>query len=674
MTDGIRFPHAEAGSTCIANVTVVPMNSPGIIPGQTVVIEGGAITAVGPSAEIRRGDSRVVDGSGKYLAPGLADMHVHYWDIGEFGMFLANGVTQVRNMWGSPFHLALQRKVREGSFPGPRVVTTSPIIDGPGANGATIWPGSPMAADPSQAETLVAEFAARGYQQTKAYSWLKLDVLQALGKASHNAGIRVVGHCPDGITYEEAIDAGMTCFEHLTGIAVGRIGGRSLQGLRPGSLDAMRTVVENLELDSIRRLAHLLAERDIWNCPTLVVWQGMSQEESVAMADPRLMYEPATTVAGWNPANDFRLRSTTTARAEWLALAQARNDLYRQVISILHEEGAPLLVGTDTPNPFVFQGFAIHQEMANFVAAGLTPYQALRCATVEAARFLGEETTWGTVEVGKRADLLLLPADPLDDLTALLHPEAVFVNEYVFLRADLDALLTQRAESVRGSTESSDVDLEPSEAGGTVVSEGHLAEKLAGMDAGSVHYRHTRMPDETWLIEEAAQSGADSLRSWGGWSSSRLELSPTFDVVRGIVRSESFLGVEEIDIRRDEDDTYAVRCTEIDGFETTSRLSGPLTAGEELAVTAFPLFLGQRQTKEGTLSVLGIDRAHAAAIPLQLAETSDGGDEQEWHVHVERFGTPSDQIYRLTASGTLLNIEEQTWRGTREVTPADSTK
>src|SRR5579875_2130449 len=120
---------------------------------------------------------------------------------------------------------------------------------------------------------MVRAFAARGYQQTKVYSWLSLEGLRALGRASAEVGLRMTGHCPDGVTYEEAIEAGMTCFEHLTGIGFGRLReGQTLISMRMGSLDAMKLLVEYLDLDSVRRLAADMAERQIWNCPTLIVW------------------------------------------------------------------------------------------------------------------------------------------------------------------------------------------------------------------------------------------------------------------------------------------------------------------------------------------------------------------------------------------------------------------
>jgi hypothetical protein len=667
--DSISFPPSETRQVAIRDVTVVPMSGPDLHPAQTVIIQGGTITTIGPSAEIAVNGARVVDGTGKYLLPGLADMHVHYWDITEFGMFLANGVTLVRNMWGSPFHLALQRKLREGAFPGPRVVTTSPIIDGPGPDGTTIWPGSALAATPEVAGPMVREFAARGYQQTKAYSWLKLDVLRALGQASRAANIRMVGHCPDGVTYEEAIGAGMTCFEHLTGIAAGRLGGRSLLGLRMGSMEAMRMVVDHLDFDGIRQLAHLLAHDDVWNCPTLVVWQGMSQDLDVALANPLLAYEPATLAAGWNPANDFRLKHTMDSRAEWLALARARIEVYMQILAILHEEGAPLLLGTDTPNPYVYQGFAIHDELDNLVAAGLSPYEALRAGTAAAARFLGEYQEWGTVEVGKRADLLLVATNPLNDVTAVRHPEAVFVNGYVFERNDLDALLEHRMAWVRGDDQPATFEMLPPIGSGEVVAEGLLTERLEGMNASRRRYRHIRLPDGGWAIDEIIKQSADSLSSSGGTSISHLELSSTLDVSRAEVRTESFVGTESTDIRRLPDGSYAVRHTDCDGFETSSSLAGPLPPSEDLAFTAMPLFLAAITSGELELTMLGLDGARAMAVPTRFTPRPDG----EGEVCSDRGGTTRVQSYRLTPDGLFLGMREQSWRGLLEVLPMEET-
>jgi imidazolonepropionase-like amidohydrolase len=659
------FPPASIGDVAIAHVNVVLMGSPEILPDQTVVLRAGSIAVVGPAAAIPLDGAMVIDGTGKYLMPGLADMHVHYWDIGEFAMFLANGVTLVRNMWGSPFHLALRRRIDEGRFPGPRVVTTSPIIDGPGPDGTTIWPNSALAANPEAARNLVREFATRGYQETKAYSWLKPDVLRALGEASKQAGIRMVGHCPDGLTYEQAIDAGMTCFEHLTGIAEGRMDGRSLLGMRPGSIEAMKTVIENLKMDSVRRLAAMLAKRNIWNCPTLVVWQGMAQEETAAMSNALLAYELATLVAGWNPDNDFRFRNTTVNRSEWLTVAQARIEVYLRVIAILHEEGAPLLLGTDTPNPFVFQGFSIHDELRNLVRAGLDPYKALRAGTVDAARFLGEEDVWGTIAVGKRADLVLLSSNPLQDVTATRRPDMVFVNGYMFSRDDLDGMLEARKASVVFDASRVPSTLTEAARDTQTVNEGVLAEELAGVDAGRTRYRHARRADRGWAIEEVRSSSADGLHSWGGESRAQLELSPSLHVVRAELHGESFLGIETCKARL-EGDAYVIDTREIDGFESSRRVPGPLYPSEDLAFTSILPLLSRGKVSDGKLAALGLEGSKPVVISLELSQSSDGA----MSVHVDKEGTSADQSFEIDSDGNLTAMEEQTWRGLRRVTPA----
>jgi imidazolonepropionase-like amidohydrolase len=666
MRAGPDFLPPVRSRLAFTHANVVPMTENAILADHTVIVDGGVISKVEPSSEIGLDGATEIYTAGSYLMPGLADMHVHYWDIGEFAMFLANGVTLVRNMWGSPFHLALQRRIADRDFPGPRVVTTSPIIDGPGPNGTTIWPNSALAADTETAGSLVRSFAKRGYEQTKAYSWLKLDVLQALGEASKEAGIRMVGHCPDGITYEEAIDAGMSCFEHLTGIAEGRLAGKSLLGMRAGSIEAMRTVVDNLDLDAIRRLAHMLAKKEIWNCPTLVVWQGMAQEESVAMSNPLLRYEPPALAAGWNPANDFRFRNTSVDRSGWLAVALARIELYRRIISILHEEGAPLLLGTDTPNPFVFQGFSIHDELENLVQSGLSPIEALRAGTAEAARFLDEGDEWGTVAVGKRADLLLLAANPLEDVSAVRRPEAVCVNGYFFSRADLDEMLKARAAAVSAGSGAPPPSLDGATATtARVRAEGVLRENLAGIEGGAFRFRIARRDDGGLLVDESRSSSADGLHSWGGVSHSRVELTPSLHIGSATVRNESFLGVESCDIRWD-GETYDYRVTEIDGHQTQGRLPGPLYPSEELAFASLLPLANADGLTEGTHRAMAWLESGPGEITMTVSREADG----EVRLSSDKHGTVAEQNFRFDSGGCLVDMEELTWRGMRRVTPA----
>jgi len=172
------------------------MDSERLLADHTLLLEDGVIRRIGPATSVALGEAEVIDASGLYVLPGLADMHVHYNDPGVAGILIANGITRVRNMWGSPSQLALNQKVRSGEFPGPWIASTSPIIDGLGTHGQTAWPGSVLMMDPDGAEPLVKQYARRGYRQIKAYQWLAPEVLRALGLAAHGAGLRMVGHCP----------------------------------------------------------------------------------------------------------------------------------------------------------------------------------------------------------------------------------------------------------------------------------------------------------------------------------------------------------------------------------------------------------------------------------------------------------------------------------------------
>jgi len=251
-----------------------------------------------------------------------------------------------------------------------------------------------------------------------------------------------------------------------------------------------RLTAERLDLDAIRRLGHDLAQHDVWNCPTTVVWQQMVRPREESLQDPELRYMSAAPIATWDPKEDFRFRTQPLASEEYQSVMKAQNEMYLRVVSIFHEEGAPLLLGTDTPNPFVIPGFSIHRELANLRAAGLSPYDALRTGTAEAARSLGEAAAWGTVEAGKRADLLLLREDPLVDLRALRAIEAVSVNGYWLDRAELDRMLEVRLASFAApATVSAELDPVPA----TPVRQGMLRESVTNL-----------CPEQTSIIPSAA--------------------------------------------------------------------------------------------------------------------------------------------------------------------------
>jgi len=285
--------------------------------------------------------------------------------------------------------------------------------------------------------------------------------------------------------------------------------------------------------------------------------------------------------------------------------SRARDDVNLHIVSILHEAGAPLLLGTDTANPHVYQGFSLHQELANFVRAGLSPYETLCCGTSEAARFLGETALWGTIAVGKRADLLLTRANPLADVAAVRDLEAVFVNGYCLTHNDLDALMEQRVACVQDFHTLVPAELDLVDGEGQVIQQGTWSEDLDGIEGDRVAYRHRKFEDGTLLIEERYASTRRSQRS-----TVRLEVKPDATISRGGVRIESLAGETSRTIVQSDTDTYAVHQQEMDGHESFAMLDTAVFAPAGLlAVTAVPLLLAKyaQAGKEVVLPTLSID-------------------------------------------------------------------
>jgi imidazolonepropionase-like amidohydrolase len=430
-----RFDFAGVGvaapltrPVAITGATVIPMDREVRLAGHTVVVDGGVIRTVAPDAAVDTFGMDVVDGAGRFLVPGLADMHCHPWELSSALAYIANGVTMVRNMSGSSFHLAWRRAVEQGRLPGPHLVTTGPLIDGAGPTGGAFWPGFIPLTDPAAAPAVINAQAQRGYNQIKTYSFLRPDVLAAVGAAARSAGVPMGGHCPDGMTDEDAIDAGMTFFEHFQRITAGH------------GHDA------DPDLSKIRKLARRLHAEQLWNCPTMIITESYYRDPlPEADAEWRRYASPVSRLVADRTLGPLR------SAGEWGQFKAAMatvNQARLKVLGVLAEEDAPLLVGTDAPVPNVPPGFSVHGELSLFTEAGLSPYRALRAATTDAARFLGQDEIWGTVAPGRRADLVLVDRDPLRDLAALRQPRMVMVNGFAFDRADLDNMLARRAELV----------------------------------------------------------------------------------------------------------------------------------------------------------------------------------------------------------------------------------
>jgi hypothetical protein len=451
-------------SLVITHVAVVDLDDRRPLRDATVVIQDGRIFAVGNSSEVAVPEgAKMIDGQGKFLIPGLWDMHVHFYSQAAMPLFVANGVTGVRVMWGNPsfgfpmgnFHFRWRSQIEEGKLLGPRMVVASNIFDGP----KPIWPSSLGLETPEAGREAVRKAKSDGADFVKVYSKLSPEVFRAIALECKAQNIPFAGHLPSSVSAREASDLGQKTFEHLYGVladcstrrdeilaqrAAMFVSGKDLAGLQNELAALDRQSRETFDEALAAGLFAKLKANGTWQCPTLTVLHAIASLDDEAFRnDPRLKYVDAMTRSRWEPKNDFRLKSWTK---DDFARQKASAARAMDCVGRLHRAGVPILAGTDELNPYVFPGFSLHDELALLVKAGLSPRDALRAATINPAKFLGKEATMGTVEAGKTADLVLLDADPLADIANTKKIRAVISRGRLLDREALDRML-KAAES-----------------------------------------------------------------------------------------------------------------------------------------------------------------------------------------------------------------------------------
>ncbi len=449
----------RADSVAFTHVTVIDMTGAAPKHDRTVVVTGNRIAQVGPaSTKIPQG-ALVVDGRGKFLIPGLWDMHVHFGETARsLPLFIANGVTGVREVGGDPEKsFRWREQTASGELVGPRIVACGPIIDGPdpAAHGPTIVVGTP-----AEGRKAVADLAGRGTNCLKVYDRLPRDAYFAIVAEAKRRRIPVVGHVPLSVTTAEASEAGQRSIEHLGTIFEGASTIepelRRLEAAPPPAGDPSEfprriaargeRMLDTYDERKAAALMRRLAKNRTWQVPTLVVKRGQTFIDDLSRAgDERLKYVPEADREWWTPQKNFFARYRTP---EYIVY---KKRLYRrelELVGAMQRAGVPLLTGTDLSSAWVFPGFSLHDELQLFVEAGLTPMQALQAATRNPAEFLGELASAGTVEKGKAADLVLLDANPLEDVRNSRKIRAVVRNGRYFSREALDEMLA-RAESGR---------------------------------------------------------------------------------------------------------------------------------------------------------------------------------------------------------------------------------
>jgi imidazolonepropionase-like amidohydrolase len=436
---------SKASMLIIHDVTVIDATGAPAKPHQTVIVRGGKIEAIDNSG-MGFGGKRPgthVDGTRKFLIPGLWDMHVHmvfgdWFPRGKevtLPLFIANGITGVRDMGGELEVLQQWRKeIAAGTLIGPRIVMSGPMLDGPKPR----FPSSIAVKTPEDGRRAVDDLKRRGADFIKLQSLIPREAVFAIADEAKKQGIAFVGHVPDAVRASEASNAGQKSFEHLIGI----FEGSSL--LEDQFIKGAKTEKQFLATYDAKRadtLFALLAKNQTWQCPTLVWERGGNLIDQTDFAhDTRARYVPAYWKnVTWKRFTDEVEHDFNT---DDLATRKAFVEKELEVVNAMHRAGIPFLAGTDTPpGVYVFPGFSLHEELQRFVAAGFSPMEALQTATLNPAKFMDMDDRLGTIEKGKVADLVLLDANPLDDIRNTQKIAAVIVNGLYLSRAELDKML-----------------------------------------------------------------------------------------------------------------------------------------------------------------------------------------------------------------------------------------
>jgi imidazolonepropionase-like amidohydrolase len=444
LASGLAVASAAAATLAITHVNLIDATGSPVQSDMTVIVKDGRIVDLGKSAAVQTpADAQLVEGTGKYLIPGLWDMHVHT----VFGdwlprnekivlpLFVANGITGVRDM-GSDLDVTKvwRAEIAAGTLLGPRMVIAGPMLDGP----VPRFPSSAPVANAAQARAVVDDLKARGVDFIKIQSLVPRDGYFAAADEAKKQGLVFVGHVPDAVRASEASNAGQKSIEHFTGIFEGcsTIEDQLIKG--PKSLGVN---VKTFDPARARALIALMAKNQTWQVPTLVWERGQWLVDDIDKShDPLIKYAPAAWKDRTWPM--FVKDIMKDMDTDPLPVRKRFVQMELEMTLAMFRAGVPFMAGTDTAaGVHVFPGFSLHDELGLFVRAGLTPMQALQTATLNPAKFLGTLADEGTVERGKRADLVLLDANPLDDIANTKKIRAVVLAGRYFDRAALDAML-----------------------------------------------------------------------------------------------------------------------------------------------------------------------------------------------------------------------------------------
>jgi hypothetical protein len=415
LADRASAQESPARRTAFVGLNVLPMDTEGVLPRQTIIVTDGVITAMGPAARVTvpRG-ATVVDGRGKYLMPGLVDLHVHLvgdraTQLALLRAFVVNGVTTILNVRGTPDHVALRAEVASGAVLGPTIYTAGPYVN------------EPFVTTAEDVERAVVDQKRAGYDFVKMHGNLSREAYARLNAVGRREGIPIIGHSPRNLGFEAMFEERQYAVVHAEEFIYDRSG----SSRKPAELEPR-----------IPGIARGAAAAGLWVMPNLTAFRNIAlqiDDLDAMLARTEMALLPPAIRMGWGPSsNPYTRRFGKESYPGIMALYAILEQLTRG----FRDAGVGLLVGTDALNTGTVPGTSAHDELALLVRAGLTPYEALRAATANAGAFL-KRADLGTLAVGKQADLLLLDADPLANVANTRRIAGVMVRGQWLSRTDI---------------------------------------------------------------------------------------------------------------------------------------------------------------------------------------------------------------------------------------------
>jgi imidazolonepropionase-like amidohydrolase len=409
--------------TAFVGVHVIPMDEERILENQTVIVEGDRITTVGPASEVTIPDGAIrIDGSGKYLMPGLAEMHGHIPPTAANAdfiesvlfMYVANGITTVRGMLGSPNQLELRAQAKAGTLLSPTL-----YLAGPSFNGNSV-------SSPEQARAMVRTQKQEGWDLLKIHPGLTQAEYDAMAETANELGIRFGGHVPSDVGLIHALDKGQETFDHLDGY-----------------IEYLNGDTGPLTDEQLAEVVNRTREAGAWVVPTMVLWEtlfGVVDLETLSNF-PELKYMPSSTVQSWIQTHKNRLSNPQLD----LATSKTVIDNRMRLLAALHKGGVRILMGTDAPQQFSVPGFSLHRELVRMADAGMSPFEIIKTGTVHVGEYFKAQDTFGQVAEGHRADLILINSNPLEDVSHIKDRSGVMVRGRWLAEAEIQNKLAEIA-------------------------------------------------------------------------------------------------------------------------------------------------------------------------------------------------------------------------------------